>query len=419
MINKIFQNGIYREYLKVKQFNNLSLDEKQQILEKELKSTLQYVKEHSAYYAELLSNIEVQNFTIEELKLIPLTNKTTIINSKRSNYTRSLKRSDILTHTGGTTGAPFTYGFSKKQYERSMGASIWGWEMAGFTVGDRVGFLDNVCLGGGLQLIKNKFKNIYPRSMYDINQNNVLKYLNYYDENKVHWIRIVPSAMYELVKICQDLGVDSYKIRSLKGIFSTGEMLYDFQRKLIEEFFNVKVFNQYGAGDGAILAVETLDSNGLLEINMYKNILELKENKVIGTQLDKHPLFPFIRYEVGDEAVYSEPAIIGEKMYLEKVMGRTFQNIILNDGTRIHGLFFVHIMDDFTGVIMKFEVVQVDINTLYIYLQLKNKDNFNLLCNQIEEKIRNKIGDKLAIKFEIRDNLEDNNKKFLYVKRKF
>ena len=66
----------------------------------------------------------------------------------------------------------------------------------------------------------------------------------------------------------------------LKGIVSTSENLYDFQRKTIEQAFDCPVINEYGARDAGIIAYEC--PKGRMHIsaeNMIVEILDIQTNQ--------------------------------------------------------------------------------------------------------------------------------------------
>ena len=56
------------------------------------------------------------------------------------------------------------------------------------------------------------------------------------------------------------------------AITTTAETLYDYQRSIIQEFFQCKVYNQYASSEGSPFITEC--KSGSLHVNMDSGIFE-------------------------------------------------------------------------------------------------------------------------------------------------
>jgi phenylacetate-CoA ligase len=98
-----------------------------------------------------------------------------------------------------------------------------------------------------------------------------------------------------------------FRLTGLRLILCTGEVLFDFQRRLIEETFGVRVAQEYGSQDAGLIAHE--DRAGHLRLNAEQMVVEiLREGKraapgELGEVVVTHfytEIMPFIRYATGD-----------------------------------------------------------------------------------------------------------------------
>ena len=147
-----------------------------------------------------------------------------------------------------------------------------------------------------------------------------------------------PSAVHRLAQEVR--GRTWASRRRLSVIVLTGEPVYAFQRRSIEDAFQCSVAEEYGAGElgsmafqcprGAIhIFVETV----LLEtIPFQPPGVEARGDRIVATQL-KNRLFPLIRYETGDVGFLSEVACpCGRKGPTIRVVGRAQDCLIGSRG---------------------------------------------------------------------------------------
>ena len=107
------------------------------------------------------------------------------------------------------------------------------------------------------------------------------------------------SAIYLLAKYAklQNLSINFKP----KAIFLTSETLLDYQRTTIEKFFNSRVYNEYGSGEGSPYITECKKGN--LHYNITTGIIEnIKfedEEEMVITSFRSNGT-PLIRYRIGD-----------------------------------------------------------------------------------------------------------------------
>ena len=122
-------------------------------------------------------------------------------------------------------------------------------------------------------------------------------------------------------------------------VLSTGELLYDFQRRAIESAFGAPVIEEYGAQDVGIIASE--DGLGNWLVNWQHVAVEiLREGRparagemgeIVVTNLHSH-VMPFIRYATGDVVTVTREPPSSVRRTIDRVEGRASDVLVTTDG---------------------------------------------------------------------------------------
>ncbi len=144
-----------------------------------------------------------------------------------------------------------------------------------------------------------------------------------------------PSMLTMMARLNND---DGNPIK-LKKVFSGGELLTDTSRKLIEESFSCRVFNQYAATEVGAIAFECPEEHSL-HVNSNSALVEIVDGKgrpsgsgrIIITSLINHAM-PLIRYDIGDLASWGGECSCGRGLpVLKSISGRADDLITLPSG---------------------------------------------------------------------------------------
>jgi len=153
---------------------------------------------------------------------------------------------------------------------------------------------------------------------------------------------------------------DDIKGISPQSIITTGENLFDYQRKLIEETFECEVYDGYGSRETSLSCAECEERNGY-HISDENSIVEfLKDGEPVSAGesgeiiiTDLHNLvMPWLRYRIEDIGTYqNEKCNCGRNLsIMSSIDGRIHDIIITPDGRRIPGEFFPHLFKDVSGI---------------------------------------------------------------------
>ncbi|NLP52713.1 phenylacetate--CoA ligase family protein [Bacillus sp. RO1] len=363
-------------------------EELSEVQREKLQSLINHVVKNVPYYQEYFKErqIDVEEFALLDLKELPLINKETL-NSQKDDFIARNHESygSAWKSTGGSSGKPFRFLLSKNAHSIMWG-NIWrGWNAAGYQLGDKVAVLAGDSLLGGFDLKRYVYyqtMNWIPMSSFKMDESSMQKYLQQLKDGKVQFMYAYASAAYELASYAIKHRVNGVKLQS---VITTSEVLLPRYRKTIEEAFDCKVYDQYGANDGGVTCFECNQHAGL-HIGSERCIVEIidengntvpdgEEGRIVLTDLDNYAM-PFIRYEVGDiGAITHEECQCGRGLpRLLYIKGRERDFIINKEGSKIHGAIFTQLFKNEDNI-EQFQVKQSEKGKIDIFVRLIMRDN--------------------------------------------
>ena len=354
------------QYLSKEDMHKLQKDKLSKLL-------MHCVKNVPAYadYKYLIPAIEEDAFSA--LRKFPILTKQQVNNNTDNLICANTDKSTLTPNqSGGSSGEPVRFFIDRPTAENSEAARWRGLSWWDINIGDK-------CLmvwGSPLELnkrenliynMKERFlKNIIFVPAYSLNPQSIQKYVNMINTQKPVYFYGYASALHLLDQLMINKNIKiKYK---LKGIVSTSENLYDFQRKTIEQAFDCPVINEYGARDAGIIAYEC--PKGRMHIsaeNMIVEILDIQTNQpvepgkpglVVITDLNNFSM-PRLRYKLGDVAALSkESCECGRTLPLiEKIEGREDDIFIALNGNYVHAVYFCNLARSYPSI-MQFQIIQ-------------------------------------------------------------
>lgn len=317
------------------------------------------------------ANIKPEDIkTISDLEKIPPITKRDILSDSRAFIPIGMKGNYHQAYTAGTTGMPMYFRVSHNDYV--LGVAIWyrALSAAGYVLGDRMAILTGSALMPDARntiLVRAHeiARNVHFLSAYHMDDERLAAYLDQLISWKPAFLRGYPSALYDFAKF---LDRESLEVPNLKAVVTTSEKLFPQVRKKLEDVFDTRVFDQYGADDGGVSTAECEHQH--MHINTERSIMEIVDEdynqidtgqgKVLATSLKNYAM-PFLRYELGDEAIASdEKCPCGRGLpVIDEILGRTVSTLITPDGTPIHGWFFGWLMIEFGEAVSQYKITQV------------------------------------------------------------
>jgi phenylacetate-CoA ligase len=240
------------------------------------------------------------------------------------------------------------------------------------------------------------------------------------------YIRGYPSSIAILAEHALEHGIGGI---NPKGVMTTAETLSKSQREMISSAFHCDVFDQFGCFDGGANACEC-DQHSGYHISVERSVHEFLDDSgspvapgenghIILTDLWNYAM-PFIRYDAGDMGVPTDrtcPCGRGLPL-LEKITGRTVEQIVLPDGKRLPGLLLTDIFEhgDVVTAIQDYQIVQEKVDKFVINI-VKSDRYTSAMSKEIEEFFWGHLGRDAEIRFNFLEEIPrtDANKRRIVV----
>ena len=305
----------------------------------QLKKLLNHAYEKVPYYTKIFNKLKLKPKDIkslQDLQKLPFLTKEIIRNNmsnlKATNYSEcKFEYSD----TGGSTGQPLRFYIEKGDWASQLLAySIIQMRWAGRSFFDKCVYITGNETPFKYQLLGRAL----VLSSFYMNDKYIPLFIQKIRKLKPKHILSYPSAITNLAIYMKRNNIEG--IPSVKSILSHAETLYEWQKDLLEEIFQCRVYNQYGQREPVTLGGTCEHSNyfhmfpefGVTEL-IEKNGKSVKKEgeigEVVGTGFHSY-IFPFIRYRTGDLGVYTTKNCSCGRNYplIERIEGRSQEFIV-------------------------------------------------------------------------------------------
>lgn len=432
LILRINGKNFEKEYFEIKSINS-----KEALLEfhqKHLKKLLLHAYNNVPYYHHVFKEIGLinnNNVDLSKFNKIPILTKEII----RKHYHELIskdytKRNWYYNSSGGSTGEPLRF-IQDNFYLR------WDSAVKYYYNEDILGIDEvrgkKIFLWGserdifrGSMGLKSKIdrwlRNTVFLNSFRMTEDDMKKYIKIINSYKPEFIEGYAGSLYEL---CRYAEREKLKIYTPRVVVSTAETLSNEMREKIEDVFRTKVYDLYGSREVVNLAGECKE--GLMHIFLFGNCVEIlntdnkavkegEEGKVIVTDLHNYSM-PFIRYEIGDMAVFgTEKCKCGNILpTLKNITGRITDHFVKEDGAIISGSALT-ITFNLKDWVKKFQIIQKDYKKVEILIVRKGKVN-EFEKREIEDKIKFLLGQDCEVIWSFVDIIPKTPQgKYLYIK---
>ena len=226
------------------------------------------------------------------------------------------------------------------------------------------------------------------------------------------YLKAFPSALTGLIDFCSE---HDLQLPPVKGIMSTGEVLYDRQRQLFKDAFGASVYDMYGSRETGNTSCECSAHNGR-HIAMETSLVEFVDNnrsvdygqtgEILITDLTNFA-FPLIRYRINDYGIPQQAKCqCGRTLRLmSSAVGRVQDDIYSTDGSRLSGLAFsVHLLTAFDRPIGQLQVIQKTLTDFLVRIKSKPEPTQQTM-DFIRSQMRKILGDSINIEIQIVDGI--------------
>lgn len=304
----------------------------------QLKNLLTHAYKNVTYYTKLFNKLELKPEDInsfEDFQKIPYLTKEIV----RKNL-NTLKANNFPEHrfenlsTGGSTGQPLRF-YVEKGFWRSR-LLAYGIIQRKWT--NRSFFDKCISITGKTSFAYQQSGRTLVLSSFYMNDDYLALFVKKIRKFKPKNILGYPSSITNLAIYMKRKNLE--KFSNIKSILCYAETLYGWQRDLIEEIFQCRVYDTYSLREQVALGSTCKHSNylhmfpefGIIELIGKDGKPVKKEDEIgeiVGTGFHTY-IFPFIRYRTGDMGVYTSKNCQCGRNYplLKRIEGRTQEFII-------------------------------------------------------------------------------------------
>jgi len=388
---------------KLKEIQNLPSKDFYSYVENQKNKIVDYHLKNNLFYKDLVKD---ENWTWDSL---PVLEKKNLQVSLKERLSKDYTLKNIFkSKTSGSTGNPFY--FAKDKFSHALTLALisnrFNWHELYGKKQARFFGLPKDTLAKYKELLKNVFSNRHSFDIFNLSTPALKGWVKKFKSKKFVYLNGYTSVLVVFAKylISQNIVLKDICI-TLKACVVTSEMLFTFDKILLQKAFGVPIINEYGASELDLIAFEDINNNWILNTEtLFVEILDddntIVENGKVGNIVITS-LFnkanPFIRYKIGDKGAIKK---INSKQYiLEKLEGRSEDVVRLPSGKIAPGLTFYYItksiMED-SGDIKEIKIIQVALHLFTIeYVSEK------VLKEYQKEKIKKAVIDYLEPNLEV------------------
>lgn len=313
---------------------------------KKLRETLQYAKEKSRFYSNVLKDVKVEDIsTLKDIEKIPFTRAEDI--KEQGNRFICVSQNEIsrivTLQTSGTTSEPKRIFFTKEDQELTIDFFHHG--MATLVEpGDKVLILMPGKRPGSIgDLLKKGLERLGVESYIYGPVDSVNEVLKIIDEENINSLVGLPQQVYALAKYYKYN--KNGKSISLKNVLLSADYIPNSIINELKKVWNCQVYEHYGMtemGLGGGVACDAFKGYHVREGDLYVEVVDPitklpvpngEYGEVVFTTLTRKGM-PLIRYLTGDiSRIIEEPCPCGSPLKrVDKVLYRREECITLEDG---------------------------------------------------------------------------------------
>lgn len=331
------------------QIQSLSAVDYEKHLAAQKEQIVQYHKEHTPFYKELLGNASSWND-------IPVLTKSHLQQPLEQRLSNAYSKSNVYVNkTSGSSGHPFVFAKDKECHALTWAIiqDRFGWFGLDFNASLQARFYGIALTGMGYykERLKDSLSQRYRFPIFNLNDTALQEVLASFKKKGFEYINGYTSSIVLFAKYLKRQGVILKDVcPSLKACVVTSEMLFKDDRLLLETQLQVPVINEYGASELDLIAFE--NPKGEWQLNSESLFIEIldeqnqpvphgTQGRIVVTSL-YNKAHPFIRYNLGDLGILSENST-PQKPVLKKLIGRINDVAHLPSGKVVPGLTFYYV----------------------------------------------------------------------------
>ena len=332
----------------------LSAGQLQHYQQQQFNAMVRFAIGHTDFYRDSYQGLAGPDFDATDL---PVLTRETVVAQRDAMLAVGPGQAGLkLGYTGGSTGKPLAFYYTDEKTEHMRAGMMRSYRWAGWRPGDKV-----LNFWGAQQDIsrtrtpRDRLRHYaaaeHTLGAYDFNEIDLLNWARHVQSWKPMLLQGYASILAELAQFVQRRKL--HMPSTIKGVFSTAEVLYDWQRAAIESAFSCTVYNQYGSREVPNIGLQCAHGNFHVfsDLVMLESIPVDGEQRLLVTSLTNR-IMPMIRYQLGDLGrLMSGQCSCGSPFPLLALdVCRKNDLIVTPGGRKIYPSYFVHLLDGHTGI---------------------------------------------------------------------
>ncbi len=305
-----------------------------------LAQTLDYARTRVPMYRSGAWNAAFQRGDARELRSWPVLERDVIQTHEMEMLAQPTPRGLFFRGTSGSTGTPLRVGMDPSAAAWAWAADYQGLLWHGIRVGARALTMRPRTAGPVGEWIRNN--HLVPAT--DLSPGRLTEAVRFMERNPTTYVWGYVSAVVELARHARLINSGSRPLVPFAKVF--GEMLYPFQRELIEQGLGARVIETYGCNETGTVGYEC-PAGSLHVFSEHVEVEILKDGEPaqpgemgeIVLTCTTNRAMPLIRYRVGDRGRLSpDPCPCGRAHpILSGIEGRTGDLLLTASGAQVHG----------------------------------------------------------------------------------
>ncbi len=392
----------------------LDAERVEEIQWRKLQELIGHCWENVPYYRRSWSELGISNpgdiASKQDFARLPVLDKPTIRANFEQLIASNYRDKVFYKATGGSTGEPLRFGYTRESYERRLAIMWRGYGWSGTRLGQRTLYLWGV---PGRQKYKDRLYhaafNRHMLSAFAMSESRMAEYADAIDRFRPETI---VSYVAPIVRLSEWLLANGRKLWRPQRVLGAAEALHESQRELIERAFGCPAYNTYGCREFMLIAAECEHREGL-HVNADHLCVELSTSlgsdghgphDIVVTDLHNYGM-PLLRYMNGDLATPGgQRCSCGRGLpLLSSVGGRRLDALRTPAGRYIPGEHIVYAFLGATGI-RRYQIVQKRLDAFDITL-VRDCDFDESVIELMRHELIKIIGEDVTLNFHYADDL--------------
>ncbi|MBU3820667.1 phenylacetate--CoA ligase family protein [Flavobacteriaceae bacterium XHP0103] len=404
----------------LKQIQNQNKEEYNNYIKAKRREIVDYHLKHNPFYKNFAKNIDITDWSS-----IPVMTKRDLQQPLSNRLSEGFSKKNVHLHkTSGSSGDPFIFAKDKFCHALTWAKIMdyYNWHDINAATSKQARFYGIPLNKTGYykERLKDFLNNRYRFSVFDLSDEQLEKNLNKFKSTNFEYMNGYTNAIVQFAKFLHRKNIVLADVcPSLKICIVTSEMLFEDDKKLLENTLGVPIINEYGAAELGLIAFENQQHEWVVNTSdLYVEILDAdntvlphgEEGRVVITSL-YNKAHPFIRYDLGDVGKLSGKSTFKNPI-LEKLTGRTNDVVLLPSGKKAAGLTFYYvtkIVIEDTANVKEFIIEQLKIDTFKISYT-SNQKLTETKKEKIIKAVETYLESSLTILFEHKEQLDRSNR---------